>query len=45
VFDRVLDMARTTVNVLADAVCALIITRREGEPGVLESSSGSAAAA
>ena len=31
VFDRVLDMARTTVNVFADACCAVIVARREGE--------------
>jgi Na+/H+-dicarboxylate symporter len=35
VFDRVLDMARTTVNVFADACCAVIIARREGEELVL----------
>jgi proton glutamate symport protein len=35
VFDRVLDMARTTVNVLADAACAVIIARLEGETQVL----------
>lgn len=31
VFDRVLDMARTTVNVFADACCAVIVARLEGE--------------
>lgn len=31
VFDRVLDMARTSVNVLGDASCAVIIARLEGE--------------
>jgi Na+/H+-dicarboxylate symporter len=31
VLDRLLDMARTTVNVLADAACAVIIARLEGE--------------
>ena len=41
VFDRVLDMARTSVNVLGDTVCAVLVARREGEEGVL---SGRAAA-
>jgi Na+/H+-dicarboxylate symporter len=31
VFDRVLDMCRTAVNVFADACCALIVATREGE--------------
>lgn len=31
VFDRVLDMARTSVNVLGDASCAVIVARLEGE--------------
>ena len=31
VFDRVLDMARTAVNVLGDAVCATIVASMEGE--------------
>jgi Na+/H+-dicarboxylate symporter len=30
-FDRLLDMARTTVNVLGDAVCSVIVATREGE--------------
>ncbi len=34
VFDRLLDMARTTVNVFADACCALIVARLEGETGI-----------
>lgn len=34
VFDRVLDMARTTVNVFADACCAVIVARLEGESGI-----------
>ena len=33
--DRVLDMARTAINVYADTVCAVIIARFEGEDGVL----------
>jgi proton glutamate symport protein len=35
VLDRVLDMARTAVNVAADAVCTVIIARLQGETGVL----------
>jgi len=31
VFDRVLDMARTSVNIWGDATCATIIARLEGE--------------
>ncbi len=31
VFDRLLDMARTTVNVFGDSVCAVIVARLEGE--------------
>ena len=31
VFDRVLDMARTAVNVFGDSCCAVIIARMEGE--------------
>jgi proton glutamate symport protein len=31
VFDRILDMARTSLNVFGDAVCAVIIARMEGE--------------
>ena len=34
VFDRILDMARTTVNVFADACCAVIVARLEGESGI-----------
>ena len=30
-FDRILDMMRTTVNVMGDYVCAVIIARTEGE--------------
>ncbi len=36
VFDRLLDMARTAVNVLADAVCTVIVARRNGETQVLQ---------
>jgi proton glutamate symport protein len=35
VLDRLLDMARTAVNVFADAVCAVIVARLEGETQVL----------
>jgi DAACS family dicarboxylate/amino acid:cation (Na+ or H+) symporter len=35
VFDRLLDMARTSVNVLGDTACAVIVARLEGEEGVL----------
>lgn len=35
VFDRLLDMARTTVNVLTDGACAVIVARLEGEADVL----------
>jgi len=35
VFDRVLDMARTSVNVFGDASCAAVIARLEGEDTTL----------
>jgi Na+/H+-dicarboxylate symporter len=35
VLDRLLDMARTAINLLADAVCTVIVARLEGESGVL----------
>ena len=31
VFDRVLDMCRTSVNIWGDAVCATIIAKLDGE--------------
>jgi Na+/H+-dicarboxylate symporter len=31
VFDRVLDMARTSVNVFGDSCCAVIVARLDGE--------------
>jgi proton glutamate symport protein len=34
VFERVLDMCRTAVNVFADACCAVIVARLEGEQGI-----------
>ncbi len=33
--DRILDMFRTTVNVLGNASCAVLLARSEGEEGVL----------
>lgn len=36
VFDRLLDMLRTTVNVLGDAAAAVIVARMEGEENVLQ---------
>jgi proton glutamate symport protein len=35
IFDRILDMARTAINVLADACCAVIVARLEGETAPL----------
>jgi Na+/H+-dicarboxylate symporter len=35
VFDRLLDMCRTAINVLADAACTVIVARLEGETGIL----------
>jgi proton glutamate symport protein len=35
VFDRLLDMCRTAINVLADAACTVIVAKLEGETGVL----------
>jgi proton glutamate symport protein len=40
VLDRLLDMLRTAVNVLADASCAVIVARLAGEQGVLARSTG-----
>jgi proton glutamate symport protein len=36
VFDRLLDMCRTAINVLADAACTVIVARLEGETEVLK---------
>lgn len=36
VFDRLLDMARTAVNIFGDACCAVIVARLEGEQTALE---------
>jgi len=38
VFDRILDMCRTSVNILGDACCAVIVARQTGETDVLEPS-------
>jgi Na+/H+-dicarboxylate symporter len=35
VLDRLLDMARTAVNVLADSVCTVIVARLSGDQGAL----------
>lgn len=35
VFDRILDMCRTAINVLADSACTVIVARLEGETGIL----------
>jgi len=47
VFDRVLDMARTSVNIFGDACCAVIVARLSGERTnlALEPGEGSAASA
>jgi proton glutamate symport protein len=34
--DRILDMARTAVNVFSDSCCAVVVAKTEGEEGVLE---------
>jgi len=36
VFDRILDMTRTSVNVFGDAACAILVARFQGETGILE---------
>jgi proton glutamate symport protein len=38
VLDRLLDMARTAVNVLADSACTVIVARLSGDQGALASS-------
>jgi proton glutamate symport protein len=40
VLDRILDMLRTSVNVLADASCTVIVARMEGEETALAKSAG-----
>jgi proton glutamate symport protein len=44
ILDRLLDMARTAINVFADAACTVIVARLEGEKDVLTSPASSAAA-
>ncbi len=41
VLDRLLDMARTAINVFADSACTVIVARLEGEQDVLESTPAS----
>jgi Na+/H+-dicarboxylate symporter len=41
VFDRLLDMVRTSVNVLGDACCAVIVARLDGETDILTGPAGS----
>lgn len=36
VFDRILDMARTSVNVFGDSVCAVMVASLTGEKGLLD---------
>ncbi len=36
VTDRILDMFRTSVNIFSDSCGAVIIAKRQGEPGILE---------
>jgi len=36
VFDRILDMARTSVNVFGDSTCAMMVARFQGETGILQ---------
>jgi Na+/H+-dicarboxylate symporter len=45
VLDRLLDMARTAINVFADAACTVIVARLEGERDVLADIASNTAAA
>jgi proton glutamate symport protein len=45
VFDRILDMARTAINILGDCACAVIVARLEGEEGVLQGGGNAASRA
>jgi Na+/H+-dicarboxylate symporter len=45
VLDRLLDMCRSTVTVLADAACSVIVARLEGEKEVLAEAAGAMPAA
>ncbi len=39
VFDRILDMARTAINILGDCACTVIVAKLEGQEGLLEGTS------
>jgi Na+/H+-dicarboxylate symporter len=41
VLDRLLDMARTAINVLADSACTVIVARLAGDTGALQPPAGS----
>jgi DAACS family dicarboxylate/amino acid:cation (Na+ or H+) symporter len=43
VLDRLLDMARTSINVLADSACTVIVARLSGEKDVLRTAQAPAA--
>jgi Na+/H+-dicarboxylate symporter len=45
VFDRILDMARTAINILGDTACAVIIARLEGQEDILVKDAPAAAGA
>jgi DAACS family dicarboxylate/amino acid:cation (Na+ or H+) symporter len=45
VLDRLLDMARTAVNVLADGVCTVIVARLSGDEGAMAPGNSDGAAA
>lgn len=36
IFDRILDMSRTAVNVFGDSACATIVAHQQGETGLME---------
>ena len=36
IFDRLFDMCRTTINVLGDTVCSVVVARSEGEKTALK---------
>lgn len=41
IFDRILDMSRTAVNVFGDSACATIVAHQQGETGLMEDAAGS----
>lgn len=43
IFDRILDMSRTAVNVFGDSACATIVAHQQGETGLMEEAPGSGA--